>query len=364
MKVLQIIYNLSSGGGERFVVDLCNELADNNDETYLLTINANTNKRRHYLETLSQKVTYQDIGANKGLSLKSIWGVYKEIKKIKPDIVHLHCSTILIYLPALFYKKTKYVQTLHNLADKAISFQWLRMFQRFLFKNYIKPITISEYCNKSYNEYYKLDNAVCITNGRKAIKTTINFEKVKKEIEGYKQSNDIPIFVHVARYAPQKNQKLLFNTFEQLHNAGKDFLLIVIGAGYDKSPFLHLNETIYVKIVDAKKNIGDYLACADYFVLSSIYEGLPLALLEAMSMGCIPISTPAGGVVDVIKDGENGFLCTSFEELDFYNTILKALNNKTLINHFKIKKEYEQNYTMDICFKKYYQVYKELLTSK
>ena len=358
MKILQIIFTLSAGGGERFVVDMCNELAKKaSDEVYLLTVNANTPKSQHYLPTLSPEVKYKNIGAPKGLSLKSIMGVYKAIKEINPDIVHIHSTTLLVYLPALFHKKAKYIQTLHSLASKAISFQWLRTFQGWLFRKYVQPITISNTCQESYKEYYKQDNAVCITNGRAAIEKSPDFETVQKEIDNYKGEKNIPVFIHIARYSKEKNQELLFNTFDRFHNDGKDFLLVVIGAGFENSPYMHFNETSHIKILGAKQNVGDYLACANYFVLSSTYEGLPLSLLEAMSMGCIPISTPAGGVVDVIRDGDNGLLCPSFIEDDFYDTINKTFAKNFSIDKKDIIKEYNDKYTMEVCIKKYYDIY-------
>lgn len=362
MRILQIIYNLSQGGGERFVVDTCNELVRNSDnEVHLLTVNANTPAHCHYLDTLSPKVTHTDIGARKGLSIKAILGIYKAIKQIKPDIVHIHCTAILVYLPAIFYRKAKYVHTIHNLANKAISFQLLKYFQKWLFKKKIQPITISNICQQSYIDFYKQDNAICITNGRAKLTTTSQYESVRVTIAEYKQNKDVPVFIHVARYAEQKNQKLLFEAFTKLHNNGKKFLLVVIGSGFNNSPYIHLNETEYVKILGAKQNVGDYLACADYFVLSSTWEGLPLSLLEAMSMGCVPISTPAGGVVDVIKDEENGLLCPTFEIEDFYNTIAKVFDKEDFINKEQIIKDYEKNYTMEVCVNKYYDLYKKML---
>lgn len=362
MRIIQIIYNLGQGGAERFVIDTCNELVKNKmNEVYLLTINAITPTRRHYIDTLSTDVKHRDIGAKKGLSIKSIMGVYKTIKMIKPDIVHIHCSTVLIYLPAIFYKKAKYVQTLHTLAGKAISFKWLKGIQKMLFKKSIQPITISNICKQSFVDYYRLDNAICIANGRARLAATEKYSSVKKEIEDYKKGKEISVFIHVARYSHEKNQELLFNTFKRLHDDGKEFLLVVIGANFDKSQYMDLNETNYIKILGVKQNVGDYLACADYFTLSSLYEGLPLSLLEAMSIGCIPISTPAGGVVDVITDGKNGLLCPTFETKDFYNTVAKIFDNDFVINKQQIIKGYEENYTIEVCVSKYYEVYKNLL---
>ena len=190
---------------------------------------------------------------------------------------------------------------------------------------------------------------------------TSMFENVKNEIEGYKNGKDIPVFIHVGRYYPEKNQKRLFDAIEKLHNAGKEFLLVVLGINYENSPHMSLNETGYIKIIGAKNNVADYLAFSDYFLLSSNWEGLPLAMLEAMSMGCIPISTPAGGVVDVIKDGENGLLCPTFDTTDYYKTIEKVFEKDFAISKERVINDYQEKYTMEACANKYYDVYKKLI---
>ena len=122
MKILQITYSLASGGAERFVVDLSNELAKNRDnEVYLLIIRDFSDpKYKYYFPEVTKDVKCLNIGASKGLCWKSVMGVYKTIKKIKPDIVHAHSDLTLLYLPSLLYKKAKYVHTLHTIAEKNI----------------------------------------------------------------------------------------------------------------------------------------------------------------------------------------------------------------------------------------------------
>ncbi len=363
MRILQVIYNLSSGGAERLVVDLCNIFAENkSDEIHLLTTDDDAiTGNKHYYDSLSKNVVYHNIGAKSGFSFKSIIGVYRMIKNIKPDIVHLHSNLILLFLPALLYNKAKYIHTLHNLAEKTLTVSQLKFICSYLYKNKVQPIAISDVCQKSYSDFYKQDNAICVTNGRAKLSITEEYKSVKNDIAKYKNGREVPVFIHVARYAEQKNQKLLFDTFTQLRNIGKEFLLLVIGAGYEKSPYMHLNDTDYIKILGAKQNVGDYLACADFFVLSSTWEGLPLSLLEAMSMGCIPISTPAGGVVDVIRDGKNGLLSPSFNPEDYYNTVLSVFDKDFSINKEEILEDYENNYTMEVCANKYYSVYTKLI---
>jgi glycosyltransferase involved in cell wall biosynthesis len=57
-----------------------------------------------------------------------------------------------------------------------------------------------------------------------------------------------------------------------------------------------------------QEDVRPYLAAIDVYLMSSIFEGLPVALLEAMSMECAVVSTAVGGIPEVIRSGENGVL--------------------------------------------------------
>ena len=81
-----------------------------------------------------------------------------------------------------------------------------------------------------------------------------------------------------------------------------------------------------IKYLGERHDVVSLLSCADAFCLSSIWEGLPVTLLEALSVGCIPICTPVGGIVNVVKDGVNGLLSSSCEENDYYSTVKRFLS--------------------------------------
>lgn len=360
MKILQVVYNLASGGAERFAVDLCNELSKNN-EVHLLTINDDRlGNNNHYRNDLSSQVTYHCLGCKKGICLDSIIMLYKAIKRISPDVVHTHTALINIYFPSLFFRKTKYVHTIHSITEKACNHLWLlKKIDKRLFKRYVQPVAISQVCLDSYISFFKNDNAILINNGCPPKQTTEKLEEVKYEIEKYKQNDNVPVFIHVARYSEAKNQKMLFETFLKLRENGYKFLLLVLGANYKDSGFIHLNNSNDIKIIGEKNNVGDYLAFSDYFVLSSLWEGLPISLIEAMSMGVIPICTPAGGVVNVIDDGKNGLLSPDFESESFYNTVNKVFSQDFHINREDTIKHYKRTYTMETCANNYLNTYKK-----
>jgi glycosyltransferase involved in cell wall biosynthesis len=94
--------------------------------------------------------------------------------------------------------------------------------------------------------------------------------------------------------------------------------------------------------------------------LPSIYEGLPIVLLEAIAVGCIPICAPAGGCVNVIQNGINGFLSTSSNEEDYYQVVKQFLSlNATELELFKLQcKASFSIYDIKICSQKHLKYYK------
>lgn len=358
MKILQLSYSLSSGGAERFVVDLCNYLSQNDkDEIILVTTNTSNNPSNiYYLEDLSPKVRFINLHCNRGLEWKSIWRVFKIIKKEQPDIIHVHCGIILIYLPSIFLRHGKYIHTLHNLAHVCLKYNWCLPINKWLYKKRVQPITISKTCQQSYTKLYNSNNSICINNGRETLKPN----GIPKDIQ--KLLNDgFPIFIHVARCGKGKNQQRLFQTFDRLQSEGVKFHLLILGRDYETEWTPKYTNNPQIHILGERKNVADYMEIADFFVLSSDYEGLPLTLLEAMSLGVIPICTPAGGIIDVVRDNENGYLSQNFSNEELYNKIKQALKEKGKINRERIKKEYETYYSMETCTYKYHKVYIDLI---
>lgn len=365
MKILQLTYHLTAGGAERFVVDLCNELSANKEnEVYLVVIKDDKiPENRHYLGELSPNVNYVCLGCKKGLSLECIRKIYGAIKRIKPDIVHTHTNLIPIFLPAFLLRKPKYVHTMHTLANRAGS-KYFHSIEHFLYKKRVQAVTISSLNNSSYKEFYGLKNSICINNGCPTKKTTDKFEEARKEIELLKNGEDIPVFIHVARYHPVKNQQMLFSVFNRLASENHKFLLLVLGDGFEKSELIEEIKTDKIKLLGLKQNVGDYLACADYFVLTSKIEGLPISLIEAMSLGVIPICTPAGGIVDVIDNKKNGYITEDFEEESLYEYIKNATEGNSTVKKEYVIDSYINNYTMKKCADEYHFLYKTQINSK
>lgn len=365
MKILQLTYALSSGGAERFLVDLSNELCNRKDTEVVLVMVEDQNKPElvHYLPDLDKRVKFICAGCKSGYHWRSFFSVLKIIRQEKPNVVHAHCGSMLLYLPAFFLRKTAYVHTLHNLAEKCLNNHAQYMLNRWFYKRLIKPVTISLQCQLSYEKLYGKGRATQITNGRSPIVASSKLSDVKIELSQLGITETDKIFIHVARCTPQKNQSLLFESFKTIASKRHDIQLIVLGHGFEGSEFMQYDGKWNIHILGERNNVGDYMLCSHFFILSSNYEGLPISLLEAMSCGLIPVSTSVGGVPDVVENGRNGFLSPSLSQKDFESTILRALANGETINREAIKREYAEKYSMTACAAKYYAVYEDVINN-
>lgn len=337
MKVLQLIPSLASGGAERLVLDLCNEMADEGIDVYLCTIqNPKLYDYGFYKSELNKNVKFSTLNQTKGFKFSNLFKLIREIQRIKPDIIHGHLSIVLyFYFLIPLFLNIPFFRTIHTLAEKDCPNRWFKKINKIYYRlGLLKVITISDECNRSYERFYKLFNAHLILNGtRKSLKTD-QFDKTVKEIEGLKFQQSDTVFVHIARYHILKNQKLLIDVFNRLQTENIGCILLIIGdwSFCDEARELSATAKSNIHFLGTKNNVVDYLMSSDAFCLTSEYEGLPISLLEAISCGCVPICTSVGGIKDIVKDGVSGFLSDEISLSSYYSTIRRFIDNKDKIN--------------------------------
>ena len=357
MKIIQLIYSLCSGGAERFVVSLSNELAAmGHDVTVCMLLSEKNTEYLFNRQFLDDKVKFVALNFEPGFSLSKVKRVERFILSVQPDVVHCHLNVIpYVYSLSLKSKNIKFLHTLHNVAENTSRGFIQRLINRYLYrKGYIVPVTISEKCRNSYINFYNLSSPVSIDNGCGTPLKTSAYDAVVSEVESYKSDKNTPVFIHVSRFHIQKNQSLLINAFNELSNRGVDFTLLVIGGGFDDKFKATACKNIH--FLGLKNNVADYLYCADAFCLTSIYEGLPISLLEAIACGVVPICTNVGGILDVIQGDSIGLTC----DVDL-NSYVDALQRYLSSNWDKKKlvEIYNNRFSMEACANSYLSVYSD-----
>lgn len=355
MRILELIPNLASGGAERFVTDLSNELALEGNDVSIFTFRAAHNLNFYKGELLPQVCLKEYSGSWSLISkLFQFFVVLSYVRKFKPEVIHCHTLAFPYALfVSFFYRNIKYYYTVHNLAENDTSLGVGTKIRRFFLKKRIAPITISNECAHSFTNFYGYNSFCTIENGCRSLQPSSLFDCVKNEIESYKKTKNTKVFINIARISKQKNQKMLIDAFNLFSSIDKDSVLFIIGHKFDAwndiKKMIETSDNIFY--LGEKHNVGDYLLCSDFFCLSSLWEGLPISLLEAGNLGVCPICTPVGGIKDVICDSRFGILSHD-TSLSSYLEAIKLAVNKSMNKH-ELMKCYTGRYSMKICAKKY-----------
>ena len=132
--------------------------------------------------------------------------------------------------------------------------------------------------------------------------------------------------VNLGRLVPQKNQAMLIRAFKRFHDLHPEYTLSIYGRGYLKDDLKKLVENLNLKKVvvleGQSSQIHRDIADAEFFVLSSDYEGYSNALLEAMTMGLPCITTDCEGSTDAISNGVDGVIVPRGDEDALFKAML------------------------------------------
>jgi len=359
MKIFEIVPTLDSGGAERFVVDICNELSKTADVT-LVTLHS-IETRGFYKNEISDRIRIISLNQKRRLDIKCLLNLNALILREKPDVIHTHLRAFeYLSFSMLLFRKIKYFHTVHSDAFKESGTKLSFCLKKFIFKNDLcEPVTISNISQESFYRAYSLPSSL-IYNGRCTSTYSIS-SSVYNEIQLYRKTNKTRILLNVARIVSLKNQIMMCEIVKELVDADFDVVLLIIGKKETVeivSAIENLKcENIY--LLGEKMNPREYMSLVDAFCLSSEYEGMPISLIEAFSVGLVPICTPVGGIVDMIENGKNGFLSSDLSSFSYRDVVRKfLLMTQDEINTIKQNSLLSfNNFTIEDCANKYLSIF-------
>ena len=323
MKILFNLGTLRKGGAERVVANLSNYLAENNND---VSIVISVEKQSYYKLNNNVKLYGLDRKkASNNFLIKNISRLKRLnhiVRTIKPDIIisFLPEPSYRVLALKLFNRKLKVIVSVRN--DPKIEYK--TKINRIVMKILYPLADGFVFQTKEAKEYFSKNiqqKSVIIPNpiDKKIIQRKVYTGKKEKKI------------VAVGRLVEQKNHELLINAFNLVKDQIPEYNLIIYGEGslreklQEQIERLNLKERVFLPgNVD---NIADKIENASLFVLSSNYEGMPNALMEAMALGLICISTdcPCGGPRFLIENNVNGYLINVGKEKELANKIKEII---------------------------------------
>lgn len=149
--------------------------------------------------------------------------------------------------------------------------------------------------------------------------------------------------VAVGRLVIEKNYGLLLNAFSKFSSLHPEYILEIYGDGPEREKIANLRNSLTcadkIKLMGARDDVLTRIADAEIYVLTSISEGMPNSLMEAMAIGLPVIATncPAGGCASLIESGRNGILIPMNDE----SALVSAM--ELLVHDFDIRKALSEN---------------------
>ncbi|MDD5430707.1 MAG: glycosyltransferase family 4 protein [Candidatus Pacebacteria bacterium] len=363
-KVLYIITKSDTGGAQKYVRDLSENLDKNEFKSRIIYGGKD-------LKWLSNKTSPWFLFFNDWMA---IFEMVKLFKKENPDIIHLNSSKagVLGTISAKIYGKGKIIFTAHGWVfnpDNAIAAP-VRQFYILLHKIAAlfqdEIICVSEY-DRQLAIRYKIapqEKIVTIYNG---VNPDINFldknearNKIIKKLPAFSPELSNKRWIgSIGRLTKEKNYETLIRAAALLPST--PFFIIGSGPESEKLKLITYNLKLNnLFLIEPEGEDFKYLTAFDVFTLSSIKEGLPYTLLEAMTAELPAIVTKAGGMPEIIKNNENGFVVPQKNPQALADAISKVRNNQTLAVKFKTSaaKTVQEKFLISKMISKTEEIYK------
>lgn len=330
------------------VIHLVEELTIGGLEKTLTAIVLNLNKEKYNVSVwcLREGGFFADKLVKEGIDVKilhistsrnplSIYKLYRLLKSRKFDIIHTHAysagtigrvSAFLAGIPIIIS---------HNHSIYDYYHKYYHFVEWFLSLITDRVICISEAVNRFANETQRINARKLITihNGIDDVCTV-----TEKRCSDLKKELCIPInhsvIGTIAHLEEHKGVKYFLESASLLLATRKDISFLLVGEGALKGELkkrcVDLKIEKNVIFAGERSDISEILFSIDIFVLPSLREGLPLAILEAMACGKPVIATNVGGIPEIVKNGVNGILVSPRDPEALYRAMGKLLNNREM----------------------------------
>lgn len=347
MKLLFIITTLIGGGAERVASILCNQWSDmGHDVTIVCTSHDISGKTSSYALRPDLCVIHLAEGKRIGL-LKKIARTRKIIKQVRPDIMvsFLPNSSFIGGVASFGYHIPMVVSERNDPA------RHLPLWERFLRKltfSWSKAIVFQTGKAQQAFSARNQKKSVVITNPVDALPLKTSYRKA---------------IIAVGRFDAQKRYDYMIRAFSKFWETNQDYCLEIYGDGAGRPEIERQIEACglsgHVSFMGFSTSIRENYPEGAFYIMSSLYEGVPNALIEACMSGLPAVSSdfPTGSAREIIEDGYNGYvvpinadpklfgekMCQLADALDAFRVNAADYRNQLIKRHdpLEIAKQWE-----------------------
>ena len=347
MKILVLIHEFPpvGGGGGRAAQDICLGMAKRGHEITVLTAHLKGLPKEELLDgirvlrlpSLRQEAFRADLKAMAGYVLSGLWAGFRFIKHWQPDLIHVHFAVPSGALAWALSKLTgiPYVMTVHlgdvpgGVPEKTGGwFKWIMPFTYPVWQDAKQVMAVSEFTRQLALKHYEREIAV-IPNG-------VDLDRLQPA--GI-QAQKPPRIVFAGRFMEQKNPLQIVQTLSELKDL--PWQCVMIGDGPLMSDVQRtivengLQERFSLTGWVTPEQVLNWFDQSDILFMPSLSEGLPVVGVQALAKGLAIVASKIGGFLDIVDDGENGFLVDLANPFNFSSALKKLLSDESCLQRFR-----------------------------
>lgn len=331
MKITFVTSTLTSGGAERVISLLANNFAERGYEVEMIAL---TSISPDYY-SLNPKVKFIHADkVSKGGLLGELWWFRRHIKKEQSDVVISFMEAVYEFvLLALLGTNIPVISSERK--DPATLGPLRNILRWILLPTATAHVVQTQHIKQYYHQrIQKKTHIIYNPVNERVFMVKVDGLKVKEDGLKVKGEERINRIISVGRLYPQKNQKMMIEAFAQISERYPDWKLVIYGEGYLRKDLESLVERLKVKdkvlLPGRCETVIEEVAQSKVFCLSSDYEGMSNAMIEALCVGTPVISTRVSGTDELIRDGENGLLVDIGDTEGLAQAFEKLLSNQEL----------------------------------
>ncbi len=332
-KILFLINKLGTGGAENVFLKDANHLTNLGYDVYFSLVFGDPEEQPllSKLNVPKEKILFCE--AKNLFDLKALYRLVQFIKKNNINVLYstLNEANIFSRLSAFWRHGARVIIREANVADpKPLKFKFLDLVLNIFVK---KIVCVSEEVKDSLLKYLWLyrRKMVVLPNG-------VDIPVKQKDYSYMNMAKEIkePVrFLNVGSLTIKKGHKILIEACALVQKEAPDcFSLDIIGDGVERENLeklikdINLEDKVKLLGKQDKEKVGEHYLNSDVFLLSSLWEGSPNVLLEAMSYGLVCISTRVSGALDMIEDGVSGHLVPKGDSKALVEKMLEVIKDQ------------------------------------
>lgn len=367
IRVLHLISSNGLYGAEKVLLELASGMNSNGASVWLVGVRNLHNPHLEIIDEARKRgIPAGVVESNARFDARTVNQLVRFIRENRINLIHTHnYKSDFIGMSAARRTNIAIVATNHLWTRASFKLRLYEFFDGLILRRFNKVIAVSNQVKQDMLKAGIKETKIRVINNGIAVKPTDVLKNGLRNKLGIPE--DATVVSCIARLSPEKGHTYLLEAAKKIIEKRADVFFVLVGDGPLRDALIKEAERLKInkRVIFAgyQKKIEDFYSITDIFVLPSLREGLPLAILEAMGFAKPVIATAVGASPEIINDFKTGILVKPANTDELYEALNKLLGDISLRDKLgeNAKIFVRENYSVEKMVSAYKEVYEEVV---